>query len=158
ELEAVPLIEPDGPGRRGPGADEHPPAALTAEVLDEGRADAVPLVWGQDVGVANEVDVVDSLDPHHTREGAVLLEAPECTAGGDLPTELLGAHVRLVPRARWNHALVRLGRGIDDLENRREVFGEAQTDVSHSLTPDLLQLSQSRHRRADRRVEEDVVA
>src|SRR5215813_2051667 len=57
ELEAMPLVEPDRPRRRRPGADEHPAAAPPPEVLEEGPAHAVTLVLWQHVGVANEVGV-----------------------------------------------------------------------------------------------------
>ncbi len=58
------LIEADGPVGVCPGADEDRPVGEFAQVGEQEGADALLLVGGADVGVADESDVVDVLDAH----------------------------------------------------------------------------------------------
>ena len=86
---------------------------------DQLRADAAALLAGQDVGVADQVDVSHRLDTHHAEQHAIHFITPEFDPGGDLAVELPRRHVWLVPAIVGNHAPVRLGSGLDDREYRR---------------------------------------
>ena len=87
-------------------------------MLEQRAADAAPLAARRDVGMADQIHVVNRLDADDADQLAVVLIAPELDTGGDLSSELLGGHVRLVPAIGWDHAPIGLGRGVDDREDR----------------------------------------
>lgn len=62
--EAVALIEANGPVGVGPGPDENGLVSEFAQVGEQEGANALLLVGGADIGVADEGDVVDVLDAH----------------------------------------------------------------------------------------------
>ena len=119
-------------------------AVSRAQVREQRTADAGPWLAGQDVRVADQVDVADGLDPHHAEQLAVRLVAPERDSGGDLAVELLGGHVRLVPAILRDHAAVGLGGRVDDREDRAALVVTAGPDGAHRAN--LATAPQRRHR------------
>jgi hypothetical protein len=100
-------------------------------VREQPRADALALARREDVRVADQVDVLDGLDPDDPDERARLLVAPEPHAGGDLALELVHGHVGLVPAVGGDHPAVCLGRRVDDREDRLDVVVAAAADAPH---------------------------
>jgi hypothetical protein len=82
--------------------------------------------------VADQLEVPDVLDAHDPGQLAVDLVAPEHDPGGDLGIELVRGHVRLVPAIGRDHAVIGLGGGVDDREDRLAFVVPAGTDVSHA--------------------------
>ena len=114
ERKAVPDVETDRPLGGRPGANEHPPAAARTQVLDECAADPAALVVREDVGVADEIDVIHGLDTHHADEHPLGLVPPEGHPRRDLGVQFLAGHVRLLPAVSGNDAAIGLGGGVDD--------------------------------------------
>ena len=64
--------------------------SITHEVLEQGSTDAAPLGGGSDVGVADQLDVTDLLDPHDPAQLTVGLLAVEDNTGRQFGVELGG--------------------------------------------------------------------
>jgi hypothetical protein len=54
-------------------------------MLKQRGTDALPLLAGQNVGVADKIDVAHRLEAHHADQCAVLLVTPEYHAGRRVP-------------------------------------------------------------------------
>lgn len=125
DLEAVTLVEADGPDRIGPGTDQHGPAAEGAKVKEQIGADSLLLRACADVGVADEVDVEDCLNAHDRRGCGVFVVGPEDDAGRDLVLESFPRHVRLGQAIWRDDPSVGLGAVVDDGPDLFEILGRA---------------------------------
>src|ERR1041384_7274762 len=72
ELEAVGLVETDGPDGILPGPDQHRSRGLVDEMREQLRADAAALLRVPDVSVADQRDVAHILQAHHAGQRSVL--------------------------------------------------------------------------------------
>lgn len=132
EVEAVALVEADGPAGVGPGADEEGAGGEVAEVVEEMAADATVLLVRADVGVANEGDVLHWLKAHDAEQSILLVEAPELDAVVDLVAEFGLRHVGRGIAVGGDDAAVRFGGVVDEGEKSEEVgFGAGADGGDH---------------------------
>jgi hypothetical protein len=125
---AVRLVEANGPVGICPGADENALIRQGLKMAEQEAADAFALALRAYVRMANERDILYVLDAHDADEASgVILTAPEAHAGTDITSELLAAHVRLVPAIRRDNSTVALSSCVDCRQNPGLIFGA--TDV-----------------------------
>src|SRR5713226_6392910 len=125
---AVLLVEPHGPGRGGPGADQDRLSRRALEALEQQPTDTVVPLRGLHVGVADELHLAAVLDPHHAYQLAALLVPPETDALADFLLQVVHRHVRLVPPIGGDDSLVGLRRIVDDPVQGRKVLLVAGAD------------------------------
>src|SRR5262245_9054425 len=128
-LEAVALIEADGPGGGGPGADQHLPFAQPPQMRKQRAPDAASLVFRQDVSVTDQIDLLHGLKSHDADKLALHFIAPEHDSAGDFFVELLPRHVGLVPAVSRNDAAVSFRGSVDDCENEIALVVATKADV-----------------------------
>ena len=87
----------------------------------EFRANALFLVAGPDVGVANQGYVGDLLRAHHTYQSPVMLAAPEVHAACYLMVEFVGRHVGVVQAIRRDDSAVSGRSVVDDGPDGEEI-------------------------------------
>jgi hypothetical protein len=75
--------------------------------------------------MADQIDVIQRLNAHHTDQGAVHVVAEERDPGCDLVIEFGRRHVRLAPAIVGYHGAIGLGGGVDDLQNSLALLGNA---------------------------------
>ena len=121
DAEAVLLVEADRPDGVGPRADQHGTRGDRPQVRQQLAADTLVPAGGAHVGVADQRDVLNVLQPHHAGERAGVLVAPERDAVVDFVTEFLAGHVRLGPAIGGDDAFVGLRAVVDDRVDRLEV-------------------------------------
>src|SRR5580700_5509517 len=107
-------------------------------MMKQRGTDASPLAAGQDVGVADQIEVAHGLDAHHTNQFALSLIAPEFDSGGDLAVELLQGHIGFVPAIGRDYAAIGLGGGVDDGEDGPALVTATGTDAAHGFEPAYL--------------------
>src|SRR5438067_4785836 len=100
------LIEASRPIRRRPGADENAPVAEPLKLLQQRTANAASLCAWQDIRVANQIDIANSLNAHDPDQSTIRFVAAEANARGDLAIKLIRGQVRLVPPISRDHATV----------------------------------------------------
>jgi hypothetical protein len=86
-------------------------------MLQQGPADALPLVRRQHIGMADQVNIAHWLDTHDPDQRAADFITPGADAGGDLALQLVHRHVRVMPAIVGYDPAIGFGSGIDDREN-----------------------------------------
>ena len=77
ELEAVALVETDGPVGRRPGADESGPRGFQPQLLEQLPADAAIPLGRADIGMTDESHVLYVLDAHDAEQLSGVFIGPE---------------------------------------------------------------------------------
>jgi hypothetical protein len=95
----------------------------------------MPLMCREDVGVADQINIADTLDAHDADQRTVRLVAPEADPGGDLPFKLVQGHIRVVPAIIGNDAAISLGGSVDDPKNRSAIIITTGPNAAHDRTP-----------------------
>ncbi len=130
--EAVLLIEPDGPDRVRPGADQDRARGLPQQVGQLLPPDALVPVHRPYVGVPDEGDVPDILNTHHPLQSAVGLIAPEDYTGVDLVLQLFFRHIGFMVAVGRDNPPVGLGGVVDNRVNFGEIRRPAGTDQENT--------------------------
>jgi hypothetical protein len=125
----MPFVEPDGPRRRCPRADQHRAVRQCLDPGDEFSAYTVASVRGPHVGVANQRYIPHVLDSHYAEEPFVLLIALEHDPRIHLMPKIFPGHVWFAPAVAGDHAFIGLSGVIDDLEDRIKVV--FRTEANH---------------------------
>ena len=96
----------------------------------QGAAGSVPLKACQHVRMANEIAVPYALNAHDADQHPVHLQTDERDPMRDIATELVNAHVRLVPEVPGNHSSIGDRGFIDDLQDATTVIRVARPNVA----------------------------
>jgi len=142
QAETALFIEPDRPSGGSPCSDQQGTVGLGFQVREELPPDSSILFGGSHVSMADEGDVLDLLQAHHSHQTAFLLITPKENASGDLVPEIFRGHVGFLPAIRRNHPPVRSGSVIDDFANRWKIIRATRPD--HIVFPVSVPFSRGR--------------
>src|SRR3546814_19911194 len=91
------LVKSDRPVGGLPCTDQDRLLSCWAEVLEQPRADAGTLIFGYDIGVADQVHSASVLHTHHTDQAAVGDTGADHDTVSHFRCECFGGHVGFMP-------------------------------------------------------------
>ena len=102
-------------------------------MFNENSADAMPLMAGQHVRVANQVHVAHVLHSHDANQFVIDLATPEFDACIQVSSKFQFRHVRLVPAVLRNHSAIGLRGRVDVVKDRCNFLIATGTYAVHGV-------------------------